>query len=271
MKEEIFYILMERGRFVQGDYYLERIFELPTVISIIEEELSERIIISNDEVLLSKYIVVINEDEFKMLCNLSEFKKQHIRLSKDYFKKINKEVYSYFLMIKDFEIVSANTTYSSETLYPFQDDPTICQEHYSYEGWVINKEFDYFKTPERYNSSNDSDGLFFLKDVQVADLEKIKELVNVNVLSLGNETNPDQKWHFEGEYLKYFDQVSSKRIYIKQESLDALIQDKNTVFDIDTRLDKDYFIEYYVLGIHNLHNDSSEEYYDSDENASVSD
>ena len=259
MEEENFYVILRnrsyRHETSTDDYYLEKIFFDHEVFNILETETDfdcmykDFIIITNDAKMLSKFILVVNIDELKMLCDMPEFDERNIRINKNYFESYNKDVFEYFMKIKRNEIISACMAWTPLYLYPY-DDPTIRLYDKSYIGWVENKEFMYFKTPSRYRKNNSSEEIFYIDDIKRADIQKIKELINVNILDIGIDDNQSDNWELENGLLRYYDEESCKRLYITQELLNLLRENNGLEFEIITKLDKNHYIEYYVAGIY---------------------
>lgn len=278
MEEDKFYIIVE-DRFYHhtlhdgytADYHLEKLFDKEQVINCIENKLREsNIIVTNDEDLLSKYLKVINEDEFRMLCeycspdfkiedynfrldNLEYFElddnkvKVSINSRSEYFGFFNTEAYEYFLMIKNGELVSASMDFTNHASW--DDERSVNIEWEDYNGWIKNKKFTYLKTPIRYLNKEKTNTLFNFKDVKKANLKELKKLVNFNIAEvLNNKFNSNKNWHWEKEVLKYYDKTSCKRLYISKNHFETIAKNSDLVLMIDTRLDHNFYIEYHITG-----------------------
>lgn len=175
MEQEIFYILVE-DRFYRhilddgytSDYHLEKISDLEQVLETIEDGLREfNIVVSNDKNLLSKYLKVISEVEFQMLCeynspdfrienynfrldNLDDFDlddfdlddnklKVRINPKSEYFGTFNSEAFEYLLKIKKGELVSASMDFTTRSLWDNLRSVNI--EYEDYNGWIERKGF----------------------------------------------------------------------------------------------------------------------------------
>lgn len=267
MQKDKFYILIEnryyRHENENDDFHIERLFEFEEVVDLLRNSgdvyNQTSIIVTNDTELLSTYITAINEDELKMLCRIDNFEERNIRINKAFFNYYKDEVFEFFDKIKNREIVSASMNFSSETVNPYDHDPTIGISIEHYNGWITNKEFSYFKTPIRYLNKEQSNKTFYLDDIKEADLETFEKLININILEIGNsEEKPDLNWEFRKDLLRYYDKISCKRLYISKENLDKIVKDNSIVFNIETKLDANFYIEYYVTGV----KEDIDEYYD---------
>jgi hypothetical protein len=247
MEEEDFYIIIQnryyRHNYGDNDFHIEKIFSRGT-------SGQDEIIITNDSKLLSKYLVVINEDELKKLCKLDTFVSKNIRINSEYFSKYDKNVYEYFTKIKDNKIISANMDFRRETVYPYDHDPNAGVDRESYRGWIENRQFNYFQTPERYKKNGNDSEIFEIENVSIGNLTIIKNLFNVNLLEIGNNSSkPDFNWELRNNKLRYFDKTSSKRLYINKETLEYIQQNNDSVFTVETKLDCNHYIEYHITGI----------------------
>jgi hypothetical protein len=257
MIEDSYYIVLTnrhyRHEFDNDDFHLEKVFSKDKVLEIIESEtpnsnICDLLIITNDNQFLSKFIFCINDDEFKMLSRFKDFNERKIRINKSHFSSFNEIVFSSYIKIKNHDIVSANMSWSHNTTYPY-DDPSIGIDSKDFDGWVENKEFNYFETPVRYRKNNENK-VFSFTDIKKASLKMLESLLNINILEIGNELNQSVNWEFRNDYLRYYDKVSCKRFYITKELLDKLKADNEIEFVIETKLDKNHYIEYYVTGIY---------------------
>lgn len=267
MEQENFYIVIDNRYFrhehANDDYHIERVFDKKDILDLLENELKDphfmscnSLVVTNDKKLLTTFLITINEEELKMLCRVSDFDKKQIRINKDYFEFLDKKVYDYFLKIKDGLLISATMDWTFETIYGGYDDPTIGVDSERFEGWIENKEFNYFKTPHRYLNEKESNKVFHLDDIKKANLETLKRLVNINILEIGkDDNNPNINWELRKDMLKYYDKISSKRLYISQKHLDLLSKNNELVFTIDTQIDQNHYIEFYVTGIEELENE----------------
>jgi hypothetical protein len=278
MEEDRFYIAVEdRFYYHDGytsDYHLEKIFDKEQVLDNIESKLRGRnVIVTNDKDLLCKYIKAINEYEFKMLCEFEndDFKLGNydfrldeddyfeidnnvnvkIRINPKYFGSFSSKAFEYFLRIKRGELVSASMDFIIEKIDTWEEkNPhrgVIDYEYFS--GWVENKKFSYLKTPIRYLNKENTNTLFYFKDVKKADLKELENLVNFNITEIfESKLDFDKNWHWEKGVLKYYDKISCKRLYIAKNHFDKIAENNDLVLMIDTRLDRNFYIEYHVTG-----------------------
>lgn len=264
MQINLFYIIIENRYYKHendNEYHIERLCEKEEAFNVIKNdaEISSFLIITNDSQLLSTYIVTLNEEELKMLCGKVDFDKKKIRINKSFFENYESSVFYYYEKIKNNECVSASMKYNFYTIYPF-DDPTIGVLTKDYIGWVVNKEFLYLKTPSRYLNDDSSNVQFHLDDVTEANLKTFEKLLNVNILEIGNDDKiQNTNWENRKGLLRYYDKISSKRLYISQENLNELKNKKDTVFLIETKLDSNFYIEYYVIGVKNIKENFNDE------------
>lgn len=259
MVEDLYYIVLinryYRHECNGNDFHLEKIFSKDKILEIIEAEtpnskISDFLIITNDDQLLSKFIFCINESELLMLCRFESFSKSEIRINKYHFTFYDKIVYEKYIKIKNNDILSANMLWSSDTIFPY-DDPSIGIYSEYFVCWVENKTFIYFETPVRYRRNNENE-VFSYADIKKAGLKTFERLLNINILEIGNEFNQSINWEYKNDYLKYYDKVSCRRLYITKELLDKLKVDNEIEFVVETKLDKNYYIEYYVKGIYKV-------------------
>ncbi|WP_158977273.1 hypothetical protein [Cellulophaga sp. L1A9] len=269
MKDEIFYIIIKNRYYIHdyNNYHIERIFSKNDVLKAIDEILEQMgyddfidhynsYIITNDRELLMKYIFTLTVSDFELLCGSNDYKIEETRISKYYLRSFNEEVLFYFRKVKNKEIVSANeeTVCTSFERFGNGEFHTLTGTGYGdvasyYEGWVMNKNFEYFKTPAHYSNLENSNTIFCLKNIKKANLEEINELLNFDILKGCQNINLWEQR--DGGLLRYFDKNSNKRLYIAQHILDALIIDINAVLRIETTIDRDQIIAYYVNGIFN--------------------
>jgi hypothetical protein len=271
MEKESFYIIIEnryyRNTYGNNDFHIEKLFHIDKVLELLNNirigsSGQDTIVITNDSKLLSKYLVTINEDELKKLCSLDTFNEKNIRINSEYFSNYNKEVYEYFTKIKDDKIISANMDFRLETTYPYDDESAGVDSH-RYRGWIENKEFNYFLTPQRYKINENQNEIFEIENVNIGNISIIKSLINVDLLDIGNDSSkPNVNWEFRYDKLRYFDKISSKRIYINKETLAYINKNKDSIFTVETKLDYNHYIEYHITGIEKT--DKDEVYIESE-------
>lgn len=271
---ELFYIILinrhYRHEYDKDDFHLEKIFSKKQVLDIINSEtpnanICDLLIITNDKELLSKFIVCINEDELKMLSYVKEFNDKEIRINKSFFSSFNAQVFENFNKIKNDEIVSANMAWTYSTVYPY-DDTTVGIDSVDFEGWVFNKEFSYFETPNRYKKNNEKE-TFYLTDIKKGNIEVFKNLVNIDILEIGNEINQNVNWEFRNNLLRYYDKISCTRLYITTELLNLLRVDNNLEFVVETRLDKNHYIEYFITGVYKEYEEDYHDDFEREDNS----
>ncbi len=278
MNIETYFIIIEnrhyRHEYDNDDFHLEKVFSKEEILEIIKKNVNEYfdnrdlLIITNDKELLTKFLVCINIDEFKMLCRIKNFEEKNIRINKSYFPNFSEQVFEYFSKIQENEIISASMSWSHSTSYPY-DDTSIGIDSTDYEGWAENNEFSYFKTPFRYQKENSENEIFYLNDVRKGNIEIFKNLININILDIGNDENPNINWEFRNNYLRYYDKISCKRLYITQELLNSLKANNNLEFNVVTKLDKNHYIEYYITGIFKEYDgDDDDDDFDREDNSS---
>jgi hypothetical protein len=249
-----------------GDYHLEKLFLREDAVKIIDEEIydytliGDVIILTNDTTLLSKYIIALNIDELKMLCNIKSLNIQNIRISDRIFKSFSEEIFIWYTKIHEGEFISASMVREQNTIYPYKDETTrVCQENCS--GWIGNNAFLYFKTPNRYKNTGQYSEIFDIVKLERANLEYLNSHFNVKLQDVGLDENKDLNWEFINGQLRYFDKVSSERLYISPENISLLNPETNPIFAIKTKLDRSFYIEHYVLGLYQgtLHNQLAEQ------------
>lgn len=256
--EELYYILIKDRYFHRSpqtpDYKLEKIFYKDEVIKmLIEHESIEEpfVVVTNDNKLLMKFVNAINIDELKMLCNINGYDKNKIRINKSWIGP-SLVVYDYFIKIKEKEIISAEQIWIEDTFTSIDGNT----QYYEYcEGWCENNYFEYFKTPIRYRFSLEDDSVFSYEIIKKGNIETFKILLDIDILDIGKDHNPDQNWEWKGEWLRYFDKTSKIRLYIKPDLLKSLSEDNEVEFVVESKLDKSYYIEYYLTEIYNQYND----------------
>ena len=255
LQNNFFYIVIQNRYYKlennEDNYHLEKVFTKEEMLEIIEDhnvrnDFNVRyfIVITNDETFLNKYLFTINLDEFKMLCGAENYNEKNIRINSDYFFKFDEEVFTYFKKILNDEIISATMLWTCETYFPEYGDVIE-----NFEGWIENKQFSYFKTPGRYRKTMNDDRVFSFKDYKMGNLELFKKLVNINILEIETDKHPSINWEWRNGLLRYYDKISSTRLYISDELLKALKDDNDINFKIQTKLDKNHYLEYYVIEI----------------------
>jgi hypothetical protein len=154
----------------------------------------------------------------------------------------------YFQKILDNEIITASMNWIRKIDYPYEDKSIGITDD-TFNGWMENKEFVYFKTPLRYRKDSNEDSIFSFKNYSNGNIETFKKMVNINILEIGTQSQPDKKWEVRNELLKYYDRISATRFFIHEKFLQLLMQDTNTNFYIETKFNQKHYIEYYVTGI----------------------
>lgn len=228
-------------------YHLERIDTSEDLKLIIDNSnlsisLKFLLILTNDDYFLELYIFCINVDELKLLCEL-DYEKDNIRINPNYFNKLPIEVFNFSKEIYDKKIISACNIYNTYRVQDYEYS-YIC---WDYEGWFVNRNFNYFKTPLRYSKTCDNYGIFQIPYLEKANLIQLNKIFNIDILKLDHDSDP--KWEIKGEFLKYYDRVSCKRFFIKQDLLDILRENVYLKLVIETKLDKNFYIEYYAVDI----------------------
>jgi hypothetical protein len=255
--ENIYYIIIQNNPYAYGEendtYHLEKIFSREQILEIIEENkkdgdnfnLRHFSIVTNDPIFLNRYIFTINFDELKLLCNIPEYESSNIRLNSSFFYGFPKTMYSYFLKIYDGEIISANQYWTF-----IKDDPYLqfSDGFLQYQGWVENIKFIYFKTHKRYSKEHTT-AIFHNENYKQGNIEVFKKLLNINILDIGKNSNSDVNWEWFKGKLRYYDKISSRRLYITEQFLQILRNDNTINFLITTTLDENFYIEYTVTGI----------------------
>jgi len=257
-KQETFHICLEnRGNMTEAnDLHLEMLYTI-NIDNIVNDFCFPdsylgsyyKLVITNDNKLHKKYRSVINYDEFLMLCGFECYEKRNITISSSFFNSLDKETFNKFIKILSGEIVSASMNYGQEE--------TIVNDHESYyglagdgvyfEGWNENCNFQYFAPPERYATNKGWDGLFYFEDVKSTNLVQLKSLINMAKLIGYFNTNRTHIVDWKNGYLKYYDNIEKKRLYIKKEHLTIMIANPDAKFKSRTKLDRNHYIEYYIL------------------------
>src|SRR5690606_22819993 len=111
-----------------------------------------------------------------------------------------------------------------------------------------------------YRNYCDYRGVFQLENIEKANLETLETLLNVNILKIGDESNPEINWELRNGFLRYYDKTSQKRLYIKSIFLEYLKLNNDITFNIKTKFTESHYIEYYVAGIDTESYDKKELY-----------
>lgn len=251
--EEIFYILIKNRKFLRenqnDDFHIERIFSVNDIINIIEFEvfnfeIGDIYVVTNDEKLLAKYFVTINIDDFKMLCKI-DFDHKKLRISERKYHLFNEEIYRYFQKIRNEDIISACMNWKFKAIYPY-DDQTVGVNIEIFDCWKENTYFEYFKTPARYKINQEENEIFNLPVVEEVSIIQLEKLINVNILEIGTDEFPNLNWEWRNKMLRYYDRKSSKRFYITQNILRFISINPGVLLTIETKFDKNQYIEYYA-------------------------
>lgn len=237
----------------KDDFHIEKIITKEQVLEAFQsdftfiESLGDKIIVTNDNSLLNKYIVAINIEEFKLLCK-KDYDKRKIRINPLHCFNYTEEVYRYFQKILNGTLISANMSYEMHTSYiKFIEDYVTIEKYY---GWKENKNFNYFKTPKHYAGRPDFREIFNFWDIEEASIEEMSKILNTDILKISRPGFNSFSWEsMENNILKYFDSRTFYRFYIAKSYLDFLKANSNHTMRITTRLDKNYYIEYHVTGL----------------------
>ncbi|WP_037320417.1 hypothetical protein [Salegentibacter sp. Hel_I_6] len=272
MQNDIFYIVI-KNRFYYHNcncYHIEKIFSKKDVLGIVEniikqmanddfEDKYHPFIVTNDNEFLLQYIFALNLSDFKILCGSKEFDENEIRINHRNFKKFDEEVLYYFSKIKNGEIISANQCWSFSTLervdfgngdFEYWENTGKGEFIQEYEGWQMNKEFEYFKTPLPYQKEDNKNKVFNFKNLETASIEELNELLNVNILELTFFEKEKKHWIPVGnQCLKYFDRESKRNLYLSQSILERLKTEQTLKLAIETTLDKEFFITHLITGL----------------------
>ena len=255
---DIYYIVIQnrsyRREYGKDDYHLERVFSREEIIKIIDKEVLDNfdhsyfIIVTNDKTFLNKYLFTINIDELKMICSNNDYNKKNIRINPSFYFDFNNVNFIYFQKILDNEIITASMQWIRETDDPYEDKSIGITDD-TFKGWIENKEFVYFKTPLRYRIDINEDSVFSFRDYSKGNIETFKKMVNINVLEIGTDYSSNLNWSRSNGFLKYYDRISCTRLYIYENLFQSLKEDNNINFHVETKLDKNLYIEYYVTGV----------------------
>lgn len=252
-----------RHEYDTNDYHIEKIFSRDKILEIINSEVDDYYstddfrILTNDYTLLNRYLFTINKDELMMLCNIPNYVKNNIRINKDYYDNLRALEYSFIEKILNDEIISATMIWRNEIFSPYEYVTRITEKYF--DQWEENKEFEYLKTPIRYRTTPSEDSVFKFKNYKIGNIDIFQKIVNINILEIGTDEQPNINWEWRNGQLRYYDKISSTRLYIHENLLNHLKNDKSLNFHIETKLDKNLYIEYYVTGI-------VKKEYDDDEN-----
>lgn len=247
--DEKFYIYF-RGN--ENTYHIEKLFKLNQHQLILSESLNyfdddydpaiKNIIITNDEYLTMQYLCAINEEDLKFLCN-REFDQKHIRISGNYFPKLNSHFYDNFLKIKKKEIISYTFNTQKKINYP-------------------NYEFSFLETPKHYKKNNEN-SIFHYQYITEITLDELNDLFDIQLLHLGEDyyhiylssctKNPnDYFWQFKNnDILRYFSKDNNISIYINIQKFKELKNlkvptGKEINLLIHSTITDDFFIEYHI-------------------------
>ena len=279
MEEELYYIKIENAIYHHeddsDDYGVIKLKNIEEVYAIINDKYfsstdEKHIIkfITNDKILLSKYIFCLNQDDLKMLCGRQDYSELNTRIRKK--KYYYPEVVYYF-----FENI-LNHKFSSAVMYWENDDNN--EEYYRmtkhhFQGWVIYKEqYSSYSSYELYSlmpfnfykNKNNTD--FYCSPIEEKiTLKNINDIFTVDVLELGKYDLINQK-----QLYKYFDRNSRMRLYISQKVYDEIKKDyelinniqnkENFYLKIEIKLDHNFYVEYNILGAISNENSSCVRY-----------
>lgn len=272
MQNDLFHIIIKNRFHYQNcnNFHIEKIFTKrevrKTVEKIIEEIANDGFtdnyhpfIITNDNELLSQYIFALNLSDFKILCGSNDLKQNEIRINPRKFRKFDLEVLYYFSKIKNGDIISANQYWSCTTLekvylsngdFDYYENTGKGELIEEYEGWQMNKEFEHFKTPLPYQKENNKNKVFKIENLESASIEELNELLNVNILDLPFYEKEKKHWIPVGnQCLKYFDRESKRNLYLSYSILERLNTKQTPRLEINTTLDKEFFITHYITGL----------------------
>lgn len=207
---------------------------------------SYSLIITNNNEILRKYKFAINFDEFIAFCRFKDYNINNITINLKHISGLSRDVFYYVAQLLIGNIFSANMNYINDELSDecFYTNSVYCN------GWLINREFQYIEPPERYPKEKNYDGKFYFEDIKVGNIAKFNKIINFDIVE-SFKSNNFKAWENRKGMLRYFDKVSRKRFYISVENLLILLKDPELDFEVETKLDRYFYIEYYVTKIIN--------------------
>jgi hypothetical protein len=258
MEADKYYIIVEnhpyRHERDDDDYHIEKIFDKDEVDNLVSslslKNIRSYIVVTNDENYLNVYLCTINLYELALLCGCgNDTDKKKIRFNKDFYYRYDSSVYYYVKKIIDGEIISATMKWVRDVSYPWGDDQNSITE-IIFDKWLENLNFKYLKTPLRYRKNENDDSFFNVEDCTVGNVDLFEKIFNINILLIGTSFYPDDIfWEFRDNYLRYFDKISKKRLYIKIDDLYQMKSNEIINVSVEVKLDKNLYIEYYVIGV----------------------
>lgn len=226
-----------------GFYHIEKVFKNEDVQRILDTtdfRKQDVFIISNDDILLSKYSVVISENNFEKMCIIQNDLKR---------SQFNPTCLEYFKQIKSDELISASNL--DITIYEmYKNMPHFPPK--TKNNWLENKEFKFLKTPFAYKQE------FLVDPFQFAimateSLRSLNKSFNLK-LTRTDDLNKLSEYGFQirKNILKYYDPITRKRLYVKIEDFLEFIKNHKLNLAIDISIDNNFYIEYHVRCVYKL-------------------
>lgn len=240
-----FYISIERSGDVHLKFHLERLASHEKAIDLLDNFIYiddiPQLVVTDDKNILAKYKAGITENDLRAMCDLP-FSKSKITLNPLANIILSREVFNYFELIKNREILSAHTS--------FRKSYFDYEEFEIFDKWEINQIFWHTKMPDRYRTKEMRlDEKFSFSVITVATLNDFNKFLNVDILSIGTSINLKINWEYIDGILRYYDPITKFRFYIMPEILENLKKAEpkaNIALRINTRTNEELYIEYVI-------------------------
>lgn len=251
MKLDKYYILIQNRRFrhenSNDDFHIEKLFSIEDINQIKSEvvnlnDFTNTLVVTDDEEYLKKYIFTINLDELKMLCGFS-FNKSNIRINAEYFGSYDKLFFKHFAKVFNKEVISTSMSWKKKL---FNDESS--DYYFDFMGWKENFEFLFYKKPYRYRSSDLDIDVFNIEHYDEVTLVMLNKIFNTNVLEIECNKYPQNTWEKDNSFLKYYDKLSCKKLYILPHLLEEL-RNPGVRLKTETSFSKSQYVEYYAVDL----------------------
>jgi hypothetical protein len=259
MKEVDYFIVIvdkvRKGEFKECDFHLEKLISFEAALETLNndenyEYFSRFILITNNNYLIDKYEKAIKLKDFETLCFHKKFDpwKTEITFAFGNFDFIPEIYYYVNKLLNCSELYSVSMDWDIIKFQPWDDyGPTESSKEFN--KWIFNEYFLFFNTPSQYVKNNEYKSVFYLPITSQTRLETLNKILNCDILNIKNNIFPELKWGVTEEYYKYYDKISKYRFFITPNQLQELEKQPNLVLKIETKIDKHYYIEFYVKSL----------------------
>jgi hypothetical protein len=241
------------------NYQIEKLLSLDVALECLNDSYNYRdknksytdfLIITNNFDLILKYKRAIEIYDLKLLIDSHKIASSSSVIGRGYgtFEGVIDFNDAFFKLYENEEIISANMTWDHYNYYPWDDNGPAVRGK-DFKEWTFNKSFMYFKTPDRYKMLNEFSDVFHLPDIKKTNIEKLGNRFNANLLEFGNPDFPMIQWDESKDFLKYYDNISKMRLYIKPKHLILLKKEPFLCIRVETKLDKNQYVEYFITDL----------------------